>query len=109
MDAGAARETSRKAPKWLQDIQLLRSYAADAAEAASGSASRYAVSAEQARDFIVDVTKSGKKTENRSGVGSSLRLESKSTVSYTLRAPAGAAAGKADGRVLHQNVLRKEP
>jgi hypothetical protein len=87
--------------------KLLKSYAADAAEASTARSNKKPVTPQIAGDFIKSAGQNAKKAENRSDVGATLRLESKSAVSYQLSAPAMAGGAAAGGKVLHQNVLSK--
>lgn len=92
--------------------KLLRSYAADAAEKASGAGRRVsAVTTEQARSFVIQASDAGSKAENKSDISTTLRLESKSSVTYRLVAAskprAKGMAAEVPGLIVHENVLRK--
>jgi hypothetical protein len=100
--------------------KLLRTFAAEAAEAADGK-TRPQISARQAREFMVQAGE-GSQTESRSEVATTQRLESQHAVTYRTApgggedkaatrsgSPAGAArGGAAPGRgAVHESVIRK--
>jgi hypothetical protein len=90
--------------------KLLRSYAADAAEITIGNGKAAAdVTPAMAKAFLVAASDASTKTENRSEISTTLRLESKSALSYRLvpAAKPGMASGGGMGGAVHENVLGK--
>jgi hypothetical protein len=87
--------------------KLLRSYAADAAEQASAAKKPMpAVTAASAKAFLTEASDAKSRTENKSDVSTSLRLESTNTLSYRLQ-PAKAAGAGGSPAALHENHIRK--
>lgn len=92
--------------------KLLRSYAADAAENAAAAPKAAAiVTPDHARAFVLQPRTASSKAENQSDVSSTLRLESKSTVTYRLDARGKMGGKRAGGggaaALVHENVLGK--
>jgi hypothetical protein len=88
--------------------KLLRSYAADAAERATASKrSRPAVTPAQAKAFLAAATDAKSRTENRSDVSATLRLESKDARAYLLVPRARAQAGGGFGGAVHGSFVGK--
>jgi ARG/rhodanese/phosphatase superfamily protein len=96
--------------------KLLRSYAADAAENAPAKGrTTPAVTAAQARSFILAATRDASRAENKSKVSTTLRLDSRDATVYRLVPDTkamggfggfGAGAGRA-GAPVHESVIRK--
>jgi hypothetical protein len=87
--------------------KLLRSYAADAAEAAGGkTAAGRPITSEAARAWILAARSGRNKTTDRSADSSITRLESGGVVLYRSAAP-GALGGAMGGKAMHENYLRK--
>ena len=83
--------------------KLLRSYAADAAENASGKS--LAVTPAQAKVFWTKASDARQETQNKTALATTLRRETSETLEYRL-IPNTAAGDKAPQPV-HENVLRK--
>ena len=97
--------------------KLLRSYAADAAEAVEGSGKARPVTSAQARDFLLTTAAGSSRMESRSDVSTTLRLESKDALLYRVTpagAPGAARGGGGSGGMkagsggpVHESFLRK--
>jgi hypothetical protein len=90
--------------------KLLRSYAADAAEGMASKGKTIAeVTPAMAKAFLVSASDASTRAENRSEVSTTLRLESKTALSYRLvpAAKPGMASGGGMGGAVHENVLSK--
>jgi hypothetical protein len=91
--------------------KLLRSYAADAAEnAPSAKQTTPTVTIAQAKAFLIGAADAKSKAENRSDVSTTLRLESRTSLTYRLVPAASAGGGFGGGAAngsLHESVLRK--
>lgn len=91
--------------------KLLRSYASDAVEHTPDSGTKaVAVTAIQAKEFLIAATDAKSKIENKSDVGSTVRFESSQAVTYSLVPNAKASApmaGGFGGGAVHMGVLGK--
>ncbi len=91
--------------------KLLRSYAADAAENAPATGQKISVAApDDAKAFLVGASDAKSKMENRSDVSTTLRMETKSSLTYKIDAagkPGTSMGGGGFGGSVHTNVLRK--
>jgi hypothetical protein len=88
--------------------KLLRSYAADAAEQASAARKSVpAVTAASAKAFLTEASDAKSRTENKTDVSTSLRLESTNTLSYRLQPAKAAGGGAGMPAALHENHIRK--